>query len=147
MSYNITSTITLRSTLTITRGNAEAILRDHKRRLPELHFLDPENIQLKPLRCPKGHHANGMFCATCGAKIDGLDEQISILEFWWYGICSGDLGQLATVAAFTSGEAEVVLVWERGDAVGGIKIKDGVVTEHEVTYAFGPASRTVEVEP
>jgi hypothetical protein len=40
-----------------------------------------------------------------------------------------------------------VLVWERGDAVSGIKIKDGVVTEHEVTYAFGPASRTVEVEP
>lgn len=142
MSYNITSTITLRSTLTITPANAEALRR--KRVLPECHFLDRQVVRMPELKCTNGHEATGRFCSTCGAPVEGVDDGLPISTFWWDGMGSGSMGNLAVAASYTKGEAEVVMVWEGGDSISAIKIKDGVVTEHEVEYTLGAAGNVIE---
>ena len=75
-----------------------------------------------------------------------MDVDLPIREFWWYGIGSGYMGNLALAASYTKGEAEVILVWEGGDSISAIKIKEGIVTEHEVAYAIGDSVRAIHPE-
>ena len=144
MSYNVSSTVTLSCSLTITPEKA-ALLR-HEGVLPECHFLDSEVVHLPKLRCANGHKSAGPFCVRCGAKMEGMNVDLPISEFWWYGVGSGYMGNLALAASYTKGEAEVILVWEGGDSISAIKIKEGIVTEHEVAYAIGALGRIVYPE-
>lgn len=73
MSYNVTSTVTLRSTLTITPANAEALRRE--RVLPECHFLDRQIVRMPELQCSDGHKATERFRSTCGAPVEGVDDE------------------------------------------------------------------------
>lgn len=144
MSYNVSSTVTLSSSLTITPEKA-ALLR-HAGVLAEGHFLDEEVVRIPKLHCTNGHESAGPFCVKCGAKVEGMDVDLPIREFWWYGVGSGYMGNLALAASYTKGEAEVILVRERGDSISAIKIKDGIVTEHEADYAIGAPVRTIHPE-
>lgn len=144
MSYNVSSTVTLSTSLTITPGNAALLRREGV--LAEGHFLDDRAVTIPKLRCGQGHVSHGPFCVRCGSKVEGIDVDVPISEFWWYGIGSGYMGNLAIAASFTKGEAEVILVWEGGDSISAIRIKDGVVTEHEVDYAIGAEVRILHPE-
>lgn len=144
MSYNVSSTITLSTSLTITPGNAALLRREGV--LAEGHFLDDRAVTIPKLRCGNDHVSPGPFCVRCGSKVEGIDVDVPISEFWWYGMGSGYMGNLAIAASYTRGEADVVLVWEGGDSVSALKIKDGVVTDHEVSYAIGKANYTLVPE-
>lgn len=144
MSYNVSSTITLSCSLTITPGNAALLRREGV--LAEGHFLDDRAVTIPKLRCGNDHVSPGPFCVRCGSKVEGIDVDVPISEFWWYGMGSGYMGNLAIAASYTRGEAEVILVWEGGDSISALKIKDGVVTEHDVAYAIGAPVRTIHPE-
>jgi hypothetical protein len=57
---------------------------------------------------------------------------------WWYGEGSGrSEDKLKAVLAAFEGEVDLVLTWEGGDTHSGLRLRDGVVTEHEVVMALG----------
>ena len=38
---------------------------------------------------------------------------------------------------FTTGKAELLVCWAGGDSVSGLRVRDGVVTEHKVVHSLG----------
>lgn len=61
-------------------------------------------------------------------------------KFWWTGESSGNTWEptfLAVIAQKIHGELEAIIFWEGGDTVSGLRIVDGVVTEHEVIMTLG----------
>ena len=69
MSYNVSSTVTLSCSLTIT--HEKAVLLRHAGVLAEGHFLDEEVVRIPKLHCT---------CVKCGAKVEGMDVDLPIRE-------------------------------------------------------------------
>jgi hypothetical protein len=139
MSYNITTTITLSSTLRITREAAEELRTQHKRCLPEVHFLQP--LRFPEAFCGNGHKVVGAYCSKCGAKAGDDASEALITNFAWSGMGSNEPANLALAASFTTGEAEVVRIWEGGDLIDGIWIRNGKVSVHKVTLSLEHGGR------
>lgn len=57
---------------------------------------------------------------------------------WWQGEGSGSsFDALKDVLSSFDGEADLVLTWEGGDSHTGLRLRNHVVTEHEVAFALG----------
>ncbi len=110
MSYNIDSIDYIRGKLYMSRAarrSAEAAFD-----LPEICFLN---------------ESDGDVCFD-GDAIDKL---------WWSGAGSGHAFKtLKQVLAQTTGNADLLLTWEGGDSHTGLRVVEGVVTEHEVGFCL-----------
>jgi hypothetical protein len=73
---------------------------------------------------------------------DGDDQDIALKNLSWGGEWSGHSYELLKdLLRRTLGEADVIYTWEGGDSFSGLRVRDGVVTEHEVTWAIGKEVR------
>lgn len=62
--------------------------------------------------------------------------------FWWNGEGSGrSMIALMDVLSSFDGEVDLVLTWEGGDSFSGLRLRDHVVTEHEVVQTLGELSK------
>ncbi len=88
----------------------------------------------------KGYKANGpcneTFVDDLFEIIDGEDDapqiiEIEMSEFRWTGEGSGSSWDYFTdsVVPMLRGSADVVVVWEGGDSVTGLRIQDGKATD------------------
>lgn len=118
MSYNIDSvTIVHASGFGIPSGRlAELVLR-HGEDAPESSILCLEWLE-------EGGAVEeaGVVCPRC---------------FWWHGEGSGGEDLLREVLAAFDGEADLVLIWEGGDSLSGLRLRDHVVARHEVVLSLG----------
>lgn len=114
MSYNIDSHEVLAGAgLTLT-GAQIATFRELEE-LPEIHpFYDLPEV-LEPERA---YEITPHWAAT------------------WSGHSFEDL-LLKVILPATKGEADILYTWEGGDSFSGIRVRDGVVTEHEVVMTLG----------
>lgn len=69
----------------------------------------------------------------------GTTDDPAILEikkFSWYGDGSGYCMDYLTdtILPKTTGEAEIMFIWEGGDSITGLHVKDGVVTKKNVKH-------------
>lgn len=102
MSYNISHTEYLSGKLRINRRDAARLEQDHKDEMPESSFI-----------------------YDC-AYID--DDVVDIEHPDWSGCGSGYTHELLLAAlALTTGEADILFVWEGGDSQTVLRVKDGKV--------------------
>lgn len=65
------------------------------------------------------------------------DERLYPKRIWWGSDGSGSLEHvLREVLAEFDGEADLVLTWEGGDSISGLKLRDHKVTEAEVSMGL-----------
>lgn len=63
---------------------------------------------------------------------------MKIIKPWWNGEFSGNTyPRLIEALSKTMGEAELLVTWESGDSVDGIRVVDGNVTRHRIVQALG----------
>ncbi len=70
----------------------------------------------------------------------GPDDYATLNQFWWCGESSGNGyydGSLDAFIALTEGEADLVFVWEGGEDFTGGRIRNGEMTECDVTIGLG----------
>lgn len=107
MAYNLTCVRYLDGELTIDPADAQALLEEHSP-LPEDCFLRD--------------------AAEC------VGDDVPILQPSWCGEWSGTTYETFMLAlAHADGRAQLLLVWEGGDKLTGLKVRDGVVAECDVT--------------
>jgi hypothetical protein len=117
MSYNIDTVQVLSSTAQIKAKDIIELLEGD-------NF--PEDCFLNALRKP-----------AMKALLKGdPDKLLDVEEFNWRGECSGSSFEYFrdNIIPLISGEAELVFVWEGGDSVSGMRIKDGTCKECQVEY-------------
>jgi hypothetical protein len=113
MSYNIDSIETLSGSLEI---HASDLAVDQREWPPEDNFI--EDVQRQ--------------------SGDGPFGWLPIKRLAWSGEGSGSTEPLLkTLLSKTRGSAEFILCWEGGDSFSGLRVIDGVVTEHEVIQTLG----------
>ncbi len=114
MSYNITTSDYLSGQLSISEDNLIKARRTFKDKLPECNFIE---------ELDQGEPINGVYV---------------IKNFWWYGEGSGyATGEcLEKILAMTTGTAEIILTWEGGDSITGLKVMDGVTAKQRVKQIF-----------
>ncbi len=116
MSYNVTGTITIRSTL----------------RISEANWRMAKKLEL-PALSPIYNLADMDF---------GPDGYASIPRFRWSGEGSGFATldgtdpHLAAFIKLTEGEADVIFVWEGGDSFSGARFRDGKYAPAEVKFSL-----------
>jgi hypothetical protein len=68
-----------------------------------------------------------------------VGDHIYPKHFWWQGEFSGRTHETLydEVLPQFEGEADLVLIWEGGDGINGLRLRDGKVTEHEVVQTLG----------
>lgn len=115
MSYNVTSMEVIECSLTMPRETFNELRESLNGQFPEWSLME-----------------------EYGDKYGESDEVFwnkKIRPVWCYE-GSGSLMDVfkKEILPKTRGTAELVLIWEGGDDVSGIRVKDGVVTEHKVTY-------------
>lgn len=126
MSYNVDTTDYLSGSLTMTVAECRRLASKYDGDLPECCFLDLDEDEG-----------------------DGLADH-NIIEIsapdMWSGSGSGRAlidkpGRLSPMAAeifaATRGEADILFTWEGGDSFTGLRVRDGVVTFHEVEMKLG----------
>lgn len=60
---------------------------------------------------------------------------------YWEGEGSGrSFEKFLKALSYTTGNAELVLCWEGGDCYSGIRIRNGIITEHEMVFALGKST-------
>jgi hypothetical protein len=66
------------------------------------------------------------------------DGNVTLKDLWWYGEGSGSTYDTFTdeVLPATTGKANLVIIWEGGDSVTGLRVIDGTVTECDVGYVL-----------
>jgi hypothetical protein len=123
MSYNITGCdIAESKDFYITKADYEALQAEfaEDERLPECNILDEGWVKLS-------------------TKVKG--DKIYPKNFWWGGNdYSLELLKEKVLPAF-KGSADLVLIWEGGDSVSGLRYKGGKVTKHSVGYVLGDAKK------
>lgn len=115
MSYNITHCETLKCNAWISAKNMEEILEHEYDWFPERSFI----TDAKPFKIAKA----GKFV---------------IKKFDFSGECSGTLFSyfLENVAPKIKGELEVILTWEGGESITGLRIKNGTITQPKVVKSL-----------
>lgn len=113
MSYNIDNIETLKSTLRISRANAD------KANELDLSETNPTNWP---------------------GLVFGEDGYANIYAFHWSGEGSGRAWR-DTAPAFVKlleGDADLILTWEGGDSHSGVRIRSGEMRECEVIMTLAP---------
>ncbi|MDE2095634.1 MAG: hypothetical protein KGL39_00125 [Patescibacteria group bacterium] len=111
MSYNIDSCEYLKGSLRIKRGDVSKLIEKHQEtgNIPEGNFLEDLNLTGSP------------------------DEELIIEVPNWYSECSGyTYDVFKEVLSHTTGEADILLVWEGGDSQTGLRVRNGKVKEMTV---------------
>lgn len=137
MSYNIDSvTILSSSELRILRIEVARLREDLKGNLPECHFLD-EIVDVWTCSCAKQTQTmSANFCSNCGAMLS--DKEVTLDGLQWCGSGSGHtFEEFKTALRSVRGRADLLLVWEGGDSMTGLRVEDGRVTEHDVLVSLG----------
>lgn len=108
MSYNISRVIVHKMQATMSPNDLLSLLSRFGGRLPESNFLQDHKE------------------AARAALARGQDS-VELKSFNWCEDFSGRTFEVLkdTIASFITGTVEVVLVWERGDTITGLLIKDG----------------------
>lgn len=113
MSYACTGADYLRGKLFIDRETGIQLLDEMSDDLPESNLLDfvtEGPLGLVEIKSPT-------WCHT-GSNRNFPDDYIKVLRK-------------------TTGHADIMLTWEGGDRFSGFRVRDGVVTQHEVVQALG----------
>lgn len=75
--------------------------------------------------------------------------EIELREFLWHGECSGNGYEdvlIKQILPLTKGSIDLVFIWEDGDSVSGLQVRDGVATECTVDFVLTPATDPVTAE-
>lgn len=116
MSYNIDSINYVSGTGPLAIHNT--VLREY-----QTHGDVPEGNFLQYPECIGEEHSSGM---------------VAIQKPWWYGEGSGRAEPLfREILSKTMGHADLILCWAGGDAYTGLRVRNGLVTEHEVAMTLG----------
>ncbi len=105
--------------------------------IPLKAFYEHERTDWHPSQ-PKITNADGDVELECGCEqtIKGKlkDGMLTVTEFEMYGEGSGTFKSWILDEALkqSKGELEAVLVWEGGDSITRLKVKDGVLEEGNV---------------
>lgn len=105
--------------------------------IPLKAFYEHERDDWHPSQ-PKIINADGDVELECGCdqKIKGKlkDGMLTVTEFEMYGEGSGTFKSWILDEALkqSKGELEAVLVWEGGDSITRLKVKDGILEEDNV---------------
>lgn len=123
MSYNIDHIEVLSGALSIRVADLRRLRRALKETAPKNCFLDDLASKLE--------------------KIDEPPKEMTIdsARFWWHGEGSGNSYSdvfLPAVVPCLRGTADLVLTWEGGDSVSGLRIADGKATECKVVQTLAP---------
>ena len=121
MIYNIDSVRVLsRATLSI---HVSAVLR-----LAEAHSDLPETCFL--------HDAEMRAQKMLREASPNFTEHVLVLDrLDWSGVASGaTFDTFKTALAATRGRADLLLTWEGGDRLSGLRVVDGIVTEMDVDF-------------
>lgn len=146
MSYNIDSVDCLILDAYMKVSDVRDLLQNHADKLPEICFLNE-------LRLPKVFVGGAAFDAAIEElrqhdeaaarrildKAAGV-ERIKLSNLWWQGEGSGRAFDFFKehVAPLIQGKVEAVLIWERGDSLTGLRIKDGLLEEMDVEQKLIP---------
>lgn len=122
MSYNIGAIAIVKSDgFCITRSQLDALREEHGDEAPEGSFFDEE----WPARC-----------------CDDVRGMLFVNQLDWHGEGSGNYwDNLKACLAKFLGSADLILTWEDGDSHSGLRLCNGVVTEHEVVMTLGKGKR------
>lgn len=126
MSYNIDSVTMLKNdNLRMTVGNVRRLVVQLEEDLPEFNFLTNLNRDIKS-RIKIGE--------TLSDEIE-----LPINELAWCSTWSGNSFSifLKKVAPHILGSADAIYTWEGGDSISGLRIVNGVATQHDVIQALG----------
>lgn len=118
MSYNIDSVRLLSGSGQIRAADVLRLCKELN--LPEVNLLD----ELK-----------------AAAKNAAPETLLPIRQWWWSGEFSGmsyNEGELRKLARCVVGSVDLLLTWEGGDSVLGIRISDGQLTECDVRMVLEP---------
>ena len=81
--------------------------------------------------------AEGNFIEECLEDYGGGKETVEVSNVEWYGERSGvTYDTYLKALALTRGWAEIVVVWEGGDELDGLRVMEGKVTRHEVKISL-----------
>jgi hypothetical protein len=116
MSYNITGTELVCKASYITMAKLEELRATYgeDESLPEVNFLDPDWVKHQIVK----------------------DGKVYPKHIWWSGY-GGSEGLLKKLLPAFTGDFDMILIWEGGDSVTGLRVKNGKVTKHEVGYSLG----------
>lgn len=139
MSYNISQWKTKRLVdlkIPLSALYSDSIRKDWLPDSTPLRQLFPgDSMQLK-IKCGCEQVLVGVINSAEGisSPTDYKDNMMEITEFQMRGGCSGVFFNdvLRPALARSTGELEATVVWEGGDCVTRLKVKDGVVEETEV---------------
>lgn len=113
MSYNANSCRIIDGELTMDPVKAAALLVKFKGKLPDNNFLEKH--------------------AKLGPEIEPLTNAA------WSGEGSGySWNEYREALSATQGAADIVVIWESGDSVSGLRVRNGTVTEMDVKYTLVP---------
>jgi hypothetical protein len=142
MSYEIDSIEIIDGELSISReafaaAFEEAALSNEIPEISVFHRDDMEIIRYKTKRAD-GKKLEVVCGADCPENIifnkdSGRDGN----RVRWRGAGSGSTyDTFKNFLSKTKGNADLVLIWEGGDSVEGLRVRDGVVTSHSVGYVL-----------
>lgn len=112
MGYRVTHSEYLTGSLRISLARVQMLREKYLGELPEVCFLKDQEA----------------------FKSDGH----TIKYFWWYGECSGDMDILLDCLRYTFGTADLLLVWEGGDSITGIRVEEGDAKEMKARIVLEP---------
>jgi hypothetical protein len=127
MSYNIDHIENVSCDLRITYGKFLALMKKYEGELPEANFLHDL--------------ADTYSYLDTDDDSEDLEEALkTVLEIKNVAWCGGGSGRtralLETILKKCDGTADLVLIWEGGDTVTGIKVRDGNITRCKVGYTL-----------
>jgi hypothetical protein len=69
-------------------------------------------------------------------------KTLQVNRFWFYGEGSGHAeAELSKILEAFDGEADLVICWEGGEAYSGLRLRNHVVTTHEVIMQLGEETK------
>jgi hypothetical protein len=55
----------------------------------------------------------------------------------WCGEGANNTDDFHAALSYTQGLADLLIIWEGGDSISGLRVNDGEVTEHDVVMSLG----------
>jgi hypothetical protein len=133
----------LSGSLSISVDSARQLMSElQDEELPEYSFLDDIAEKMKPKDPPKTNRFGAIIGPGCRANVEeATSDPIPIPRLAWCFTGSGytfDRVLLKKIVPHLQGEAEIVYIWERGDSLTGLRIKDGKAQKCNVSYTLVP---------
>jgi len=139
MSYNIDSIKFLSGELSLSKTKFLELLEKCKDELPEDSFFCRDDVELITMKT-KGNKTKALASDECPDRLvwtarDTNRSNTYKNKLRWR--CSGSGSTYDTFKYCLSqmeGEADLVVIWEGGDSVYGLRVRNGQVSEHKVGY-------------